>query len=223
MTSTKAKWPIVLILVAAVASYLYAHPPIPPKPATVTLVQGTSVEVRLDQTVSSKTSASGSHFSAKLAKPLVLNGKIAVPESTEFSGNVIQAVPAGHLAGGASLRVALTSFTLDGQPYTLQTVPIVRVSQGKGRRTAEITTGGAVLGAAIGALAHGGKGALIGAAAGAGAGAVGSAATNHPQDIVMPAESVLTFHLTQAVVITPKPTPQPTRTDVAAVLRGLFS
>jgi hypothetical protein len=222
MTSTKSKWPIVLILVGAIAAYLYAHPPIPPKPSTVTLAQGTSVEVRLDQTVSSKTSASGSHFSAKLAKPLLLNGKVVVPEGTEFSANVIQAVPAGHLAGGASLRVALTSLTLDGQPYVVQTVPIVRVSQGKGKRTAEITAGGAVLGAAIGALAHGGKGALIGAAAGAGAGAVGSAATNHPQDIVMRSESVLTFHLTQAVVITPKPLPQPPRTDVAAVLRGLF-
>jgi hypothetical protein len=222
MTSTKSKRPIVLIIVAAVAAYLYAHPPVSPKPATVTLVQGTAVEVRLDQTVSSKTSASGSHFSGKLAKPLVLDGKIVVPEGTEFSRNVIQAVPAGHLAGGASLRIALTSFALNGHPYTLQTVPIVRVSQGRGKRTAEITAGGAVLGAAIGALAHGGKGALIGAAAGAGAGAVGSAATNHPVDIVMPAESVLTFHLIQAVVITPKPAPQPPRTDVAAVLRGLF-
>ena len=223
MTSTKSKWPVVLILVGAIAAYLYAHPPVPPKPPTVTLVQGTAVEVRLDQTVSSKTSASGSHFSGKLAKPLVMNEKVVIPEGTEFSGNVIQAVPAGHLAGGATLRIALTSFVLDDQQYTLQTAPIVRVSQGKGKRTAEITAGGAVLGAAIGALAHGGKGALIGAAAGAGAGAVGSAATNHPQDITMPAESVLTFHLTQAVVITPKPAPQPPRTDVAAVLRGLFS
>ena len=53
----------------------------------------------------------------------------------------------------------------------------------------------------IGALAHGGKGALIGAAAGAGAGAVGAAATNHPLDIVMPAESLVTFRLSGPVTV----------------------
>jgi len=59
--------------------------------------------------------------------------------------------------------------------------------------------------AVVGALVHGGKGALVGAAAGAGAGAVGAAATNHPLDIVMPAESLVTFHLAGPVTVAVTP------------------
>lgn len=222
MTTKKAKWPAILIIVGAIAVYLHAHPLIPSKPATLTLEQGSAVEVRLDRAVSSKYSTDGERFSGKLYKAIVLNQQVVLPEGTEFSGTVIKAVAAGYLAGGASLRIALTSFELDGKQYTVQTTPILRVSQGKGRRTAEMAGGGAVLGAAIGALAHGRKGALIGAAAGAGAGAVGSGSTSNAHDIVMPAESPLTFRLAQPVVVTPKPAPG-TQQGLAAMIRGLFS
>ena len=58
---------------------------------------------------------------------------------------------------------------------------------------------GAALGAAIGAVAGGGKGALVGAALGAGAGTAGSAYTG--EKIVLPAESALSFTLTEPVTI----------------------
>lgn len=223
MTLSKGNVPLVLLIVAAIALYVHAHPPAPPKPVSVTVSQGTAVELRLDHTVSSKTSSSGERFSGKLAKPVVLNGQVVVPEGTEFSGTVLQAVPVGRISGGATLRVALNSFSLDGKQYPIETTPIARVSQGQGKRTAKFAAGGVAIGAAIGALAHGGKGALIGAAAGAGAGAVGSAATTTAHDIVMPTESVLTFKLTKEVVVTQKPVPEPAHTDVLAMLRGLFS
>jgi hypothetical protein len=222
MTTLKGKLPLVLLIVGAIALYVHAHPPTPPKPVSVTVAQGTSVELRLDHTVSSKTSSSGERFSGKLAKPVVLNGQVLVPEGAEFSGTVLQAVPVGRISGGATLRVVLNSFSLDGKEYPIETTPIVRVSQGQGMRTAKFAGGGAAIGAAIGALAHGGKGALIGAAAGAGAGAVGSAATTTAHDIAMPKESLLTFKLTKEVVITPKPAPEPVHTDLLAMLRGLF-
>jgi hypothetical protein len=50
-------------------------------------------------------------------------------------------------------------------------------------------------------LAGGGKGALIGGLAGAGAGTAGSAVTgNH--EIVLPAETLITFRLEKSVQIT---------------------
>lgn len=221
MTSPKAKWPRIVVIVGAIALYLHAHPLVPPKPATATMAQGTAVELRLDRAVSSKTSSSGERFSGKLAKPIVLNGQVVVAEGTEFFGTVLQAVPVGRLAGGATLRVALNSFSLKGKEYNIQTTSVVRVSQGQGKRTAKFAGGGAAIGAAIGALAHGGKGALIGAAAGAGAGAIGSAASTTAHDVVMSTESVLTFKLTQDVVVTPQPAP--THADAVAIIRGLFS
>jgi len=56
------------------------------------------------------------------------------------------------------------------------------------------------LGAAIGALAGGGSGALIGAGAGAAAG-LGGAALTGKKDIVVPAETMLSFVLRDDVVV----------------------
>jgi hypothetical protein len=60
--------------------------------------------------------------------------------------------------------------------------------------------GGAGLGAIIGGLAGGGKGAAIGVLAGAGAGTAGAAFTGN-KDIVLPAESALSFKLLQPLVL----------------------
>jgi hypothetical protein len=197
-------------VIAALAAFIFWRPAIsqPPKPVKVTVPQNTAMTVRLNQAVGSKVSASGQKFSGKLAQPVVIEGKTVVPAGTEFAGTVMQAVPAGRLAGGATLRIALSSFNLEGTEYRVQTAPVVRVSQGKGKRTAEFAGGGAALGAAIGAIAGGGKGALIGAAAGAGGGAAGSAFTGTARDIVMPAESLVTFKLKEALIVTVGPVAQ---------------
>jgi hypothetical protein len=60
--------------------------------------------------------------------------------------------------------------------------------------------GGAALGGIIGGLAGGGKGAAIGLAAGGGAGAGGAAFTGN-KEIVLPAESDITFELSQPLEI----------------------
>ena len=60
--------------------------------------------------------------------------------------------------------------------------------------------GGAGLGALIGGLAGGGKGAAIGALAGGGAGTAGAAFTGN-KDIVLPAESALSFKLDQPLTL----------------------
>ena len=77
---------------------------------------------------------------------------------------------------------------------------MVRTETGKGKRTAVLAGGGAGLGALIGGLAGGGKGAAIGALAGGGAGAGGAAFTGN-KDIVLPAESALSFKLEQPIEV----------------------
>ena len=221
MKTNKSKWPVILMITGAVAIYLYARPTAPVTPTSVNLEGGTLVAVRLDRNMSSARSVAGEHFTGKLAKSILANGTVIVPEGTVFTGTVIEAVPAGRLAGGSSLHIALTSFSLEGKEYALQTTSILRTAQGKGKRTAEVAGGAAAIGAAIGALAHGGNGALIGAAIGAGVGAAGSAVTNNAPEIVLPTNSLLRFRLTEKVVITPKPvTPQP---NLADLIHGLFS
>jgi hypothetical protein len=194
-------------IVAAIIGLAYWHPGIAKliPPANVTLTPNTAITLRLDQNLSSKSSASGQRFGAKLAQPLMVDGRVVLPAGTELSGSIAQAIPAGKLTGGATLRITLNSFAFQGKEYRVQAPALVRVTQGQGKRTIKVAGGGAAIGALVGALVHGGKGALVGAAAGAGAGAVGAAATNHPLDIVMPAESLVTFHLSGPVTVAVTP------------------
>ena len=206
-TQQKSKSYGTLAILGAVLGLVFWHPGLSgmAKPSTVTLAQNTAITVRLDQNISSKTSTSGQRFGGKLAQPLLINGREVLPAGTEFSGTVTKAEPAGKLAGGAALHIAINSFSLQGKEYKIQAPPLVRVTQGQGKRTAEVTGVGAAIGAAIGAVAGGGKGAAMGAAAGAGAGAVGAAATNKTRDIVLPAESLVTFRLGEPVTVTINP------------------
>jgi hypothetical protein len=166
----------------------------------VTLPRGTAVSVRLSSAVGSKLSASGDHFSAIVARPVEVNGKVVVPAGAEALGRVVEAVPQGRFKGAAQLRLVLETVTLDKDSYDVQTSAVSRYQKGKGKRTATFIGGGAGGGALIGGLAGGGKGALFGAALGAGAGTAGAAYTGE-KEIVLPAESALSFTLTEPVSI----------------------
>lgn len=173
-----------------------------PAPAvrTATLPAGTIVIVRLNQALGSKISQNGETFSATVAQPVEVNGRVVVPQGAEATGTVEEAAPLGRFKGGSRLRIVLTSVTVNGAQVPLQTAAYSRVQKGKGKRTAGIIGGGAGLGAIIGGLAGGGKGAAIGALAGAGAGTAGAAFTGN-KEIVFPAESTVSFKLLQPVEI----------------------
>jgi hypothetical protein len=111
---------------------------------------------------------------------------------------VTDAAPLGRFKGGAKLGVTLDSITIGGKRYNVKTSAVARSAQGKGKRSGVLIGGGAGLGALVGGLAGGGKGAAIGALAGAGAGTAGAAFTGN-KDIVIPAESALSFKLLEPV------------------------
>jgi hypothetical protein len=161
---------------------------------------GTVLTVRLGQTVGSKSSQAGEEFQATLAEPVESNGNVLIPEGATARGVVEEAVPLGKFKGGARLRLTLREITIGGKSYPVQTSAVDRSEKGKGKRTATLIGGGAGVGALIGGLAGGGKGAAIGALAGGGAGTAGAAYTGN-KDIVLPAESALSFKLLQPVEV----------------------
>jgi len=169
-------------------------------PKDVTLPAGTVITVRLASAVGSKTNSTGDHFNATIATPVKSGGKVVLPKGAEVLGKVAQAVPQGRFKGAAVLRLVLETVTLNKDSYDVQTSSVSRSLQGKGKRTATFIGGGAGGGALIGGLAGGGKGALIGAAVGAGAGTAGAAYTGE-KEIVLPAESALSFTLTEPLTI----------------------
>ena len=145
--------------------------------------------VKLNNALGSKISQSGDHFTATVAEPVEVNGKVAIPAGAEAEGIVSDALPQGRFKGGALLRLRLEK----AGNFPVQ-ASLSRSVKGKGKRSAEFIGGGAGLGALIGGLAGGGKGAAIGAAAGAGAGTGGAAFTGN-KEIVLPAESAIAFEL----------------------------
>ena len=160
----------------------------------VVVPAGTSLSVRLAQEISSKQSRPGDEFTASLATPVQVGDQTIIPQGTTVSGKVTEAAPLGRFKGGAVLKLALHSITLNGSEHPIRTSTFSQEAKGKGKRTAGMIGGGAGVGALIGGLAGGGKGAAIGAIAGAGAGTAGSALTGN-KDIVLPAESVVAFEL----------------------------
>jgi hypothetical protein len=161
---------------------------------------GTAVTISLGSAIGSKLSQPGQTFTGSVSKDVVVGNTVAIPQGANVSGTVTDAKPLGRFKGGAVLQVRLDSINVNGADVPVQAGAKSFSEKGKGKRTAVITGGGAALGGIIGALAGGGKGAAIGAAAGAGAGAGGSAFTGN-KEIVLPAESDLTFELTQPLEI----------------------
>jgi len=167
-----------------------------PVPAPTILPAGTVITVRLGEAVGSKISQPGQSFTATVAEPVEVDGKTVIPADATATGTVVQAKPLGRFKGGAVLQLKLASISVNGTDHPIETSSVVRTEKGKGKRTGVMVGGGAGLGALIGGLAGGGKGAAIGAIAGAGAGGAGSAFTGN-KEIVIPAESALSFKLEQ--------------------------
>jgi hypothetical protein len=164
------------------------------------LPQGTTLRVRLDSSVGSKISRAGDTFSASLLEPVTAHGKVVIPKSAQAAGVVSNAKSLGRFSGEAILSLKLNSITIAGHDYQLETASYTQVKKGKGKRTAVAVGGGAGLGALVGGLVGGGKGAAIGAATGAGAGTAGAAMTGN-QEIVLPAETAISFRLSQPLQI----------------------
>jgi BON domain len=179
-----------------------AAPPLPPPPAPVkhTIPAGTTITVRLIDSLDSARNRPGDTFRATLNSPIRLDGEVVVPFGADVEGRVVDAANAGRFTGHSELKLELTKLVSHGHAYALNTENFDRSTAGRGKGTAEAAGGGAVLGAIIGALAGGGKGAAIGTIAGAGAGG-GARGARKGKRITFPSESVLSFRLQDPVTV----------------------
>jgi hypothetical protein len=177
-------------------------PATPAPRAAIELARGTRLRVRLNEDLGSKISQPGQAFHCTIADPVVVDGQTVIERGARAEGTVVDAKALGRFKGGAELELRLDRVHTKWGRYPVATASIERAEKGKGQRSAGFIGGFAGLGAIIGGIAGGGKGAAIGALAGGGAGTAGTALTGN-QNIVLPAETLLTFRLEKRVHITP--------------------
>jgi BON domain len=180
-----------------------APPPPPPPPVakTVTLPSGTVIPIRMTETLDSASTQANSVFHGSLAGDLVADGMVVAKSGASVVGRVVTAKDATHFSGSSELSIELTRIDTVDHPVDLVTDAFTKQGAGRGKNTAAKTGGGAAVGAIIGALAGGGKGAAIGAVTGGGVGA-GVNGVTRGQQVQIPTETLVSFHLQSPISVT---------------------
>jgi hypothetical protein len=187
-----------------------APPPPPPAPKKVTIPAGTTLAVRLVDSIDSEKAQPGQSFRATLDSPLSSEGDVVLPAGYDVHGHIVDVKSAGKFAGKSELVLQLDRITVGNKSYSVQTDQYRRQGNSRTTNTAEKVGVGAAIGAIIGGLAGGGKGAGIGAAAGGGLGGGVQAATKG-QQIKLPSETVLNFTLQSPLTVTQEEGPDANR------------
>jgi len=199
-SDTSSAAPVAAMTPPAPVAAVPSTPPPPPPPKKVTIPSGTTLAVRLVDTIDSETSQQGQTFHATLDTPLAVDGDVVIPAGYDVEGHLVEVKSAGKFAGQSVVALQLDRISSGGKYYSLQTDQYRRQGSSRGKNTAAKVGAGAGIGAIIGAIAGGGKGAAIGAAAGGGLGGGVQAATKG-QQIKLPSETVLNFTLQAPVTV----------------------
>ena len=168
--------------------------------AAQTIPAGTHISVRTGQEISSGTAKVGDRFEATLTHDLVVSGKTLAKAGAPARGKVTLAKSSGRLHAPGQISVRLTSVEVKGKMVPVSTGSYHLEGKSHTKSNATKIGGGTAVGALIGGLAGGGKGAAIGAGAGAAAG-TGVAAATGKEEAVIPAEKALSFTTTAAATV----------------------
>jgi hypothetical protein len=171
-------------------------------PHTVTLAAGTTLAVRIGETISTSRNQPGDSFLATLTQQLVIDGFIIAERGARMEGRVVDAAQAGRGKGSSHIAVSIVRLaTADGQNIRIRTEPYNKDGANQAAMDAAKVGGGAAIGAVIGGVAGGGKGAAIGAGAGGVVGA-GDVLLTRGRPVEIPVETRVNFRVQDPVAIT---------------------
>jgi BON domain len=162
----------------------------------VTIPSGALVRMRLSEGLIAKLIKPGTAFDGTVLNDVIADGEVAIPRGATVQGTIVQANASGAVGGKGQLALQLNSVSLSGRNYPIVSDTWTHYGRDKTGQTVGSAVGLGGFGALIGALAGGGAGAAIGAAAGVGAG-IGASAASGRNDVVVPAEAIISFHLVQ--------------------------
>src|SRR5271167_4524360 len=163
------------------------NPPAPSKapedvPESVTVPAGTKIPLTLKQGITTKNAHAGDPVYAQTAFPITQNDQVVIPAGTFVKGEIRRVQRPGHVKGRAELLMSFNSLIYPNGytvilPGAVHGTPGSEENDVKGQegtieggshkgKDVEKVAAATIPGAAIGAIAGGGKGAGIGAAAG---------------------------------------------------------
>ena len=153
---------------------------------------GTPIRVRMIESLNSESAQVGQAFHATLEDAIVVNGQTLFPRNADVVGSVAEVHRSGRLSDPGIMKLVLSSVTSGSQSTTLTVAPIEIKGESHTTSNVEKIGGGTAVGAIIGGIAGGGKGAAIGAGAGAAAG-TGVAAATGKREAKVQSEAVFTW------------------------------
>jgi len=157
---------------------------------------GTTITVRMIDSVNSEQSRLGETFRASVDEPLMVDGQVVIPRGADAVTKLVEDQESGKLTGKTVLTLVLQQVLVNGKMMDLTTADVSQASGSRGAKSAKVIGGTAALGAIIGAIAGGGRGAAIGAGSGAAVG-TGVQVLTKGQTVKIPSETRLTFTLQQ--------------------------
>ena len=151
-------------------------------PRSYVAPEGTRIQVRLESTLNSKTNRQGDRFTVKVIESVQIHGKEVIPAGTTVEGRVAAVTHSGRIKGRAEVNLSYErlifpngfSETIVASQAELDNTQKEQIDRREGtilgesnpKRSAAEIGAGAAIGASIGAVAAGRKGAALGAGAG---------------------------------------------------------
>ena len=181
--------------------YAYAQPAPQRGGDAVVVPAGSVLRIRINQAMDTRKTAAGTPFDGIVISDVIAGGSIAIPRGAMVQGVVAEVQNAGQFKGRGGLSLQLTQVALGGQTYPLVSALWSQQGADKTGSTVGNTVGLGAVGAMIGAIAGGGVGAAVGAGVGGVAG-LGVSSASHQGEVMIPAEAILTFQLSQPTELT---------------------
>jgi hypothetical protein len=164
----------------------------------LSLPEGTEVNVRLEQPLSSRTARVEDRFDATVARPVYVDGRIVIPDGTRVQGTVTVVERAQRPARGGRLNLSFDRLYLDDGSTVDVSARIVQVREDIGSGgTLKQGAIGAAIGGILGKVIGGTKGAIVGVLLGGAGGAI----TSTGDDVELPAGTVFTLQLERATTV----------------------
>jgi hypothetical protein len=194
MTSRTRSLMAALVLAMAAPTLTAAAPVHAHSNAFVTIPPGTTLNVRLAETIHVNFARPGETYHAVLNRPVSMHRMVVIPRGSTV---LLKAVGVNRSGGSDRVLLRASSVSFGGRTYRIKTSSIQATGRREGRGPVKRAALGAAAGTAVGGMAGGGSGAGTGAVVGGTTGVL--AGSRKSERVRISANTRFQFRLNSAV------------------------